>query len=344
MQLTWKRLKLQLVHPFKTATAHRTEKITLEVSISHEGLQGFGEASPVDTYGQSIASAEAALGEIEPLLRGGALADPLNIEEIVAVLLARFDGQRAAIAAVDGAMHDWIGKRFGVSTVRWLGLNPAHAPPTSFTIGIAEPDLLEHKVQSAEAFPILKVKLGTEQDAAHLSLIRRFAPEKMLRVDANTAWSADEARDKLELLNRCAVEFLEQPVKAGDLNGLRRYRESGVLPIVADESCVRPADVVSLAGIVDGINIKMAKCGGIREALRMIHLARALGMRVMLGCMIESSLGIAQAAQLAPLADWLDLDGHLLLSNDPYEGLGRGARLQIGAGPGLGVRPQAGAA
>jgi len=339
MELTWSRLPLRLKHPFRTATALRVEKETILVRVHCSGIEGLGEAAPTDTFGQTPASAEHALAQIAPLLASGTLADPLNLEEITAHLLADFGHQRAALAAIDGALHDWIGKRFHVPTVRWLGLNPTLAPPTSLTIGIDAPAIIEQKLQEAAEFPILKIKVAGDQDADYLARIRKLAPTKTLRVDANTAWTSDNALANLRRLADLGVEFVEQPLPASDMAGLRRLKDAAILPIIADESCVIPADVVRLAGCVDGINIKLAKCGGIREATRMIHLARGLGLKIMLGCMIESSLGIAQLAQLASLADWIDLDGHLLLAADPFAGLGSGPRLQIGNGPGLGVQP-----
>ncbi|MBN2560549.1 MAG: dipeptide epimerase [Phycisphaerae bacterium] len=335
MILTWSRIPLKLARTFKTATARRTDKETLCVRIVHEGIVGWGEAAPVDTYQQTLEGAEATLAAVAASLRG----DPLNVERIVDGLLRRFDDQRATVSAIDAALHDWIGKRFGIATTRWLGLDPTDIPLTSFTIGIDELETIAEKVREADAYPILKIKLGTARDEEVLSTIREIAPEKVLRADANTAWSVEEALDRLSILAAWGVEFVEQPIPPGDNAGLRRLKEAAVCPIVADESCVRPADVVALAGCVDGVNIKLSKCGGIREALKMIRLARALGMKVMLGCMVESSLGIAAAAQLAPLADWLDLDGHLLLSEDPFTGIGgAGGRLCVGLRPGLGVR------
>ena len=336
MKLTWNRIQLKQAAPFRTATATRTDKQTIQVHIEHDGIVGWGEAVPMDSYGQSLESAEETLEAIAPLLRG----DPITVESIMADLVGRFDDQRATLAAVDAALHDWIGKRFGVPVTSWLGLDAGRAPLTSFTIGIDDPDGIAKRVRHASEYPILKVKVGAAADEEMPALVRKLAPDKIIRVDANTAWSSDEALERIERLVGCGVEFVEQPIPAGDNAALKRLKEASPCPIVADESCVRPADVLPLAGCVDGINIKLSKCGGIREALKMIHLARGAGLMVMLGCMIESSLGIAAAAQLAPLADWLDLDGHLLLSHDPFTGLGgRYGRLRIGTSPGLGVRP-----
>lgn len=311
------------------------DKETLWVKLEHDGVVGWGEAVPMDTYHQTLESSEATLNAMRPLL---ADRSPLHIEDISHELIARFNDQLATVAAVDAAIHDWIGKRHNISTVEWLGLNPAKHPLTSFTIGIDDAERVAAKTREADEFPILKVKVGTPEGDEALRVIRRIAPDKSIRVDANMGWTVRQALDALPKLRTAGVEFVEQPLPANDFDGLRQLREAAILPIIADESCVQPADVVRLAGCVDGINIKLGKCGGIRPALRMIHLAKAYKMKIMLGCMIESSLGIAAAAQLAPLVDWLDLDGHLLISNDPFTGIdGRRGKLRIGGSPGLGV-------
>jgi L-Ala-D/L-Glu epimerase len=335
MNLTWSRLPLRLAVSFRTATANRTDKETIWVRVTHSGVEGWGEAAPVDTYNQSLDSAEATLSAIRSLL---SQFEPFDLECIIERLLEGFPDQLATVSAIDAALHDWVGKLTGVPTIRLLGLNPSRVPPTSYTLGIDDPEQIEAKLEAAAPFPILKIKLGSSRDAQTLELVHRLAPGKIIRVDANTAWTLRDALAKLPQLAELGVEFVEQPLAAKDLSGLKRLKETGIVPIVADESCVRPADVLRVAGHVDGINVKLSKCGGIREAIKMIHLARAVGLKVMVGCMIESSLGIAAAAQLAPLADWLDLDGHLLLANDPFTGLGgENGRLTIGQGPGLGV-------
>jgi L-alanine-DL-glutamate epimerase-like enolase superfamily enzyme len=204
-----------------------------------------------------------------------------------------------------------------------LGLDPGRTPPTSMTIGLDQPDQIERKVVEAEAFSILKIKVGTADDQHTLATVRRLAPHKRIRVDANCAWSADEAADRIAAIARFDLELIEQPLAAGCYAALRRLREAGTggIPIIADEDCVQPADLDRLAGVVDGVNIKLCKCGGIVEALRMIRRARQRSLAVMIGCMVETSLGVAAAAQLASLADYVDLDGHLLLADDPFTGL-----------------------
>jgi len=323
-----------LRHPFTIARSSTTAKQTLLVELEHEGIVGLGEAVPTNYYGQTIDSSEAALEGISRWLGD----DPFQLERILSRCVERFDDQLAAVSAVDSALHDWIGKRLGVPVWRLLGLDPARVPVSSFTIGIDDPDAIETKAVEAQDYPILKVKVGTAQDEEILAAVRRVAPHKTLRVDANAGWSIHNAAERIRAVSRFGIELVEQPIPPGEPDALRGLRNLGIAPIVADESCIRPADVLPLAGCVDGINIKMSKCGGIRQALRMIHLARACGLKVMIGCMLESSVGIAQAAQLAPLADWIDLDGHLLLENDPFEGMGgAGGRLTLTDRPGLGV-------
>jgi L-alanine-DL-glutamate epimerase-like enolase superfamily enzyme len=237
------------------------------------------------------------------------------------------------------ALHDLLGKRLGVPVWRLWGLDPVDAPRSSFTIGIDEPEVMREKVREAAEYDILKVKVGTARDREVLQMIRDEAPEKTLRVDANTAWTAKEAIRHIPLLEEFGVEFVEQPLPPEDLEGLRTVRRRSRLPIIADESCEVASDVARLAGAVDGVNIKLAKCGSLREAIRIVHAARAHGMSVMIGCMVESTLGIAAAMQLAPLVDYADLDGAALLANDPFYGPGleNDGSLRFNDDPGFGV-------
>lgn len=337
MQLSWQRLDLTLRHPFVTAAAVRTQKQTIWVRLEHAGIEGWGESVPADFYGQSLESSEQALQSIAGSLPTGLDHPHRFIDE----LLVRFDEQRATVAAIDAAVHDWIGKRDRTPTVVALGLDPAKAPPTSVTLGIDKPDRMLAKMAEIAAFPIWKVKIGTDAEKHTLALIREHAPSRTIRVDANMGWPADHALDRLRAIAPFNPELVEQPCAREDLATLRKLKAARIIPIIADESCVKPADVARVADSVDGINIKLSKCGGILEARRMIADARARGLKVMLGCMIESTLGISAAAQLAPAVDWIDLDGHLLLANDPFTGLGgENARLTIGGGPGLGVIPR----
>lgn len=339
MQLSWSRMQLKQAVPFRTAKAVRTDKQTLLVRIKFRGVEGLGEAAPTDTYHQDLASAEKTLSAIAPKLVG---RNPLHLETILGDLITEYPDQLASVAAVDAALHDLIGKMLHLPVVHLLGIDERTTPLTSYTLGIDQAEAIAERARQAAEYPIFKLKTGGPDDIAMLRAIRSVAPEKTIRVDANAAWSADEAIERIHELAPYNLEFVEQPCPRDDLQGLARVRDHVDLPIIADESCITLADVPKCAGHVDGINIKLSKCGGIREGLKMIRVARALGLKVMLGCMIESALGIAAAAQLAPLADWLDLDGHLLLANAPFTGLGgRHGRLTIGQGPGLGVQPAA---
>jgi L-alanine-DL-glutamate epimerase-like enolase superfamily enzyme len=338
MKITWSRMTLKMARPFRTSKAVRTDKETIWVIVHDDGQQGSGEVVPMDTYRQTLDSAELTLSKIA----ARHFRDAEELGSAIEELTDEFRDQLATVAGLDAAFLDWQGKKKRMPTWRALGVTDPSVPLTSFTLGI-ESDLsaLAEHVRSAASFPILKIKLGTEQDERILDTIRREAPTAIIRVDANMAWSVDEALRKLPMLAKYDVEFVEQPLAADDLDGLRKLKRAGILPIVADESCVRPDDVDRLAGHVDGINIKLSKCGGIRQGLEMIRRARDAGLRIMLGCMVESSLGIAAALQLAPLVDWLDLDGHLLLTADPFSGIGgdQGV-LRLSTEPGLGVIPK----
>lgn len=337
MRLTWRRERLALRHAFATAQGPATsEKEVLVVELEHRGLVGRGEVTPSRLYGQTLESAEAALARIGAHLGD----DPLAIEPAVQRLLAHFDDQRAAVAGVDAALHDWVGKHLGLPVWRLLGLDRPRVR-TSFTLGLAPVDEMRRKVDEAltAGFDVLKVKVGGPDDEAVLAAIRSVFDGPLL-VDANEAWSAQEAPDRVRALARWRPALIEQPVGRNERVALARLRELGVAPIFVDESCQRAGDVPRLAGCIDGVNVKLSKCGGIREALRMIAVARGLGMSVMLGCFVGSSLGIAPALVLASLADWADLDGHLLLAGDPFTGIVRqGSLLSLSDEPGLGVRP-----
>jgi L-alanine-DL-glutamate epimerase-like enolase superfamily enzyme len=235
------------------------------------------------------------------------------------------------------ALHDLAGQRMGVPLYEVLGLDPRAAPETSFTIGLAEPDLIVQKVREAAAYPILKVKMGSDDDREVLTAVRDTTMSR-IRVDANEGWTPEGALDRLEWLARLGVELVEQPLPADRIDETRELRRRSPLPFYADESVHRASDIPRLAGAFDGINIKLMKCGGLAEALRMIAVARALGMKVMLGCMIESSLAITAAAHISPLVDTADLDGNLLIDNDPFVGATvEAGRIVLPDSPGLGV-------
>jgi len=235
------------------------------------------------------------------------------------------------------ALHDWIGKRLGKPVWKLLGLDPARTPLSCVTLGMASPEEMERKLETVSHFPMIKVKLGAPGDVENLRRIRRSYRGR-LQVDANTAWTASDAVRVLRSIADQEIELVEQPVARGDLDGLRWVRERSPIPVFADESAHHASDVANLAGRVDGVNFKIMKSGGIREMLRGIQVARAHGMKVMLGSMVETSLALSAAAQLAPLADYLDLDGHWLLREDPFDGAPRDAgKIVLSDRPGLGA-------
>lgn len=342
MRLTYEFLDLHPVHPFVIARGGYARHRNVIVMLSDkDGFTGFGEAAPNRYYGESEVSAASAIGAFAPLLES---ADPLDFEENESRLNSALPGNASAKAAVSAALHDLVGKRIGLPVYRMWGLSADECPESSFTIAIAELDVLAERVREAEQYPILKIKLGTDRDREIVQTVRSAAPGKRLRVDANAAWKPEHAVKMSEWLVTQGVEMLEQPVEAKDIDGLRFVKERSSIPVFADESCLVATDIPRLAGAVDGINIKLAKCGSLREALRMISVARAHGMSVMAGCMIESSLGISAVAQLAPLLDTADFDGAALLSDDPFCGASiPNGRITLSSGEGLGVSRRPGA-
>jgi len=337
MLLSHEVVNLRTRYPFVIArggyAAH--ENVIVRI-IDDDGVEGLGEAAPNRYYGETVASVVGAMEKFEPVL---GRADSWSLEAIDASLSTVLRGNNAARAAVSSALHDIVGKRLGIPVHRLWGLDPADCGESSFTIGIADNDGLKQRVEDAAQYPILKVKLGTDRDMEIVRVVREAAPAKRLRVDANAAWSASHAVRMIDFLADHGVEFVEQPVAQHDIEGFRHVRSRSKLPVIADESCLVAGDVPRLAGAVDGINLKLAKCGSLREAIRIIHTARSFGMSVMAGCMIESSLGISAVAQLAPLLDHADFDGAALLAEDPFEGATiSGGRISLTDSPGLGVR------
>jgi L-alanine-DL-glutamate epimerase-like enolase superfamily enzyme len=340
MKLSHQTIELSPTHPFVIARGGYSHHRNVIVRITDDdGLEGFGEAAPNRYYGESVSTVIAALGQFKPILER---ADAFSLEAIELQLDRVLRGNASAKGAVSSALHDLVGKKLGVPVYRLWGLDTSRLPQSSFTIAIADNEVLERRVAEAAEYPILKIKLGTERDMEIVRIVRNAAPQKRLRVDANAAWTAKHAVTMSEFLADQRVEMIEQPLPANDIDGLRFVRERSKLPVFADESCLVATDVAKLAGAVDGINIKLAKCGSLREALRMVHVARALDMQVMAGCMIESSLGISAIAQIAPLLDYADFDGAALLSNDPYRGVTiTGGTVRLSDGPGLGATPAA---
>ncbi len=341
MRLSFEVLELRTRHAFHIARAAAPPvRRTVWIRIADgEGNEGWGEAAATPFYGETADSVAALLPRLAAALEEAAAGDPFALERSEAAQNRVIGRNPAAKAGISAALHDLLGKRLGQPVWRFWGLDAAAAPRSSFTIGIDELEVMRERVLEAAAYPILKIKVGTPRDEEVLRMIREEAPDKTLYVDANTAWTVKQAINAVAMLHEYGVEFVEQPLWKGDIEGLRLLRRRSRLPIVVDESCETAADIPRLAGAVDGVNIKLAKCGSLREAIRIVYCARAHGMLVMLGCMVESTLGIAAAVQLAPLMDYLDLDGAALLANDPFHGPGLepDGALRFNREPGLGV-------
>ncbi len=327
-------LSMRTRHPFIIARGTQSEYRSVWVRLRDaEGREGWGEAAPTKYYGETPETVLAAL----QLYATALPADPFDLDESERRLQLVLNGNPSARVALSAALHDLAGKRLGVPLYQLWGLNPQKTPRSTFTIGIDTVEKIRAKIAEAEQYPILKIKLGSEKDLEILQAIRDATP-KELRVDANAAWTMKHAVHMLPVLKEFGVTVLEQPLPASDLAGLGEVTRRADIPVIADESCLTSRDIPPLVGKVDGINIKLAKCGGLREALRMIAIARAHGLMVMVGCMIESSLGITAAAHVTPLVDIVDLDGAALLANDPFSGATiDGGRVHLPSGPGLGV-------
>lgn len=336
LQLSYEFLDLNTKHPFVIARGGASGWRTVWVRLrDRDGLEGWGEAAPNRFYGETADTVAVALEVLRPIVEE---LDPFDLEGAEQKLAKALRYNFSARSAISAALHDLAAKRLGAPLYRVWGLDPAAAPRSSFTIGIADDETLRQRVEEAAEYPILKIKLGTDRDRDILHVVRKAAPDKTLRVDANAAWTPRQAVRMAEILHDYDVEFLEQPLPPHDLDGLRFVRERSPIPVIADESCLSSTDVARLAGVVDGVNLKLAKCGGLREALKIVATARSHGMLVMAGCMIESSLGITAAAHLAPLLDFADLDGAALLANDPFRGASiAGGRITLPDEPGLGV-------
>lgn len=338
--LTATKVRLMLRHTWTTVMSSSAYRDTCHVSYTRDGITGHGEGAPISRYHETADTALRAIDSLKSLIES---ADPFHHAALFAAIHAKLPGEFAAKAAIDLAITDWVTQKLGVPLYRYLGLDPNQAPITSMSIGIDSPQITQQKTREAADFPLLKIKVGLDTDEQTLAAVRQVT-NKPLRVDANEGWKDREvARRKIEWLSTQGVELIEQPLPGERLEDQRWLRERVNVPIFADECCLRPEHIPLIASAYHGINVKLDKCGGIWPALRMIHTARAHGLRVMLGCMVSSSTTITAAAHLAPLVDYVDLDGNLLITedSDPFIGVrvAKG-RLVLPTLPGLGLTPR----
>jgi L-alanine-DL-glutamate epimerase-like enolase superfamily enzyme len=337
MHLKFFPYELELTHTFTVASYSRKTTPDVQVEIEYEGVTGYGEASMPPYLGQSVASVTAFLEKVDL----SQFTDPFQLEDILAYVDSLSEGDSAAKAAVDIALHDLVGKLMGQPWYRIWGLDPAKAPSTTYTIGIDTADVVREKtLEAAGRFNILKVKVGLDTDEEMIRTIRSVT-DVPLAVDANQGWKdRSKALDEILWLAEQGIVMVEQPMPVTQLDDIAWLTERSPLPIFADESIQRLKDIPGLVGAFSGINIKLMKCTGMREAWKMVSTARALGMKVMVGCMTETSCAVSAAAQFSPYVDFADLDGNLLIANDRFDGVKVvDGKLSLPDRPGIGVIP-----
>lgn len=335
MRLKFFPYELKLNHVFTVASFSRTTTPDVQVEIEYEGLTGYGEASMPPYLGQTVESVMAFLKRVDL----GQFNDPFQLEDILAYVDSLSPGDAAAKAAVDIALHDLVGKLLGAPWYKIWGLDKAKAPSTTFTIGIDTPDVVREKTREvAGRFNILKVKLGRENDKEMIETIRSVSALP-IAIDANQGWKDKyRALDMIHWLKEKGIVMIEQPMPKEQLDDIAWVTQHSPLPVFADESLQRLSDVAGLKGAFTGINIKLMKCTGMREAWKMVTLARALDMQVMVGCMTETSCACSAAAQFSPAVDFADLDGNLLIANDRFKGMEVvGGKITLNDLPGIGV-------
>jgi L-alanine-DL-glutamate epimerase-like enolase superfamily enzyme len=328
--------KLELRNTWTISRNSSSYKQNVFVKIEKDAITGYGEAAPNVRYGETPEMSEKIINQVSETLLKQDLSKYSQVKEVLDELIV---GQNCAKAALDIAIMDWVAKKQNLPLYKMLGLDPDKTPVTSFSIGIDKPDMIKTKVSQALDYPILKIKVGNENDEEIIDAVRSVT-DKPIRVDANEGWTDKEtAVKKIEWMQSKGVEFIEQPMPAKMLEETAWLRQRVDMPIIADEAVINAKDIPSLAQVYDGINIKLMKSGGIQEALKMIQAARDLDLKIMIGCMIESSVAITAAAHLSPLADWADLDGNLLITNDPFSGVKvSSGRLILNNLPGIGVK------
>jgi len=317
MKFTFKPYTLELKHVFTVATNSRTTTPVMLTEIEYEGIKGYGEASMPPYLGESQETATAFLSKVNL----EQFNDPFEMEKILDYVDLIAEKNTAAKASVDIALHDLVGKLMNQTWYKIWGYDKSTTPNTSFTIGIDKPDVVIQKTKEADIYKVLKVKLGRDNDKEMIETIRSVT-NTPITVDVNQGWKDKRfALDMINWLKENNVEFVEQPMPKEQIDDIAWLTQNSPLPIIGDESVQRIPDVIKAHGIYSGINIKLMKCTGMREAQKMLTLARSLNMKVMLGCMTETSCAISAASQLSPMVDWADLDGNLLIKNDPFEGV-----------------------
>jgi L-Ala-D/L-Glu epimerase len=334
LKLSFEPFELQLKHVFTLAGSSRSSTPVMLTRIEFEGFSGYGEASMPPYLGESYETAAKFLSS----LRLDQFADPFQMDKILEYVNKVAHRNTAAKAAVDIALHDLTGKIMGQPWYKVWGFSPENTPDTSFTIGIDEPEVVKQKVREAAEFKVLKVKLGRENDKEMIETIRSVT-DVQICVDVNQGWTDKKmALDMIFWLQEKGTCFVEQPMPCENWDDIAWLTQHSPLPIIADEAVQRLADVQKTVGLYSGINIKLMKCTGMREAHKMINLARASNLKVMIGCMTETSCAISAAAQLSPKADWADLDGNLLISNDPFSGIKIiEGKISLSDKPGIGI-------
>jgi L-alanine-DL-glutamate epimerase-like enolase superfamily enzyme len=335
LQLRFTPYTLQLRHTFTLATSSRTTTPVVLTELDFDGVTGYGEASMPPYLGESHESVIKFLSSVNL----EQFSDPFLLEDILQYVEGVMPGNYAAKASIDIALHDLLGKIMGQPCYRLFGLNPSKTPLTSFTIGLDSPDIIKQKMAEADPYKVLKVKLGRDNDKQMIEIIRSLT-DKPLCVDVNQGWTdKNHSLEMAHWLKEKGIIFLEQPMPKSQKEDIAWLKERSPLPIVGDEAIQNVNDILSQKDIYSGVNIKLMKCGGLNAARKMIEVARGFGMKVMIGCMTETSCAVTAAAQLSPLVDWCDLDGNLLISNDVFDGIKIiDGKVTIPQRPGIGVK------
>jgi L-alanine-DL-glutamate epimerase-like enolase superfamily enzyme len=331
MKLRYDEHEIHLKNTFRTT--HGASDVKRVIVVDIDG--GLGEASPVYYYGENLETVKVFLEKAKDVIGN----DPFALEELGAKLDHILAWNYSAKAAIDMAMHDLACKKLGIPIYKYFGITPRTDLATSFTISISDPDTMKKQTAETPGYRVYKVKVGVPNDIEMVAAVRE-ATNARIRVDANEGWTVKDAIWRIKELEKLDVEFIEQPLHRDDFDGFRLLRSKVDMPIIVDEGIFRAGDIPKYAGLADGINIKLSKSGGLREAFKMIAVARAHRMKIMIGCMVETSVGITAAAHLASLVDYADLDGNILISDDPYSGVRiEDGCLKLPDGPGLGVKP-----